>query len=104
MANRNPQQGLIGLPVVLTLVDQDGAAIDISTATVKKIVFQKPNGAVVEKTAIFDSNGTDGKIKYVTVADDLDQAGIWHLQANVTTPTLQGKSSVVPMRVVKNLT
>ncbi|NIP55083.1 MAG: hypothetical protein GWN00_09825, partial [Aliifodinibius sp.] len=35
---------------------------------------------VVTKDGVFVTDGTDGKLQYTTIADDLDEIGIWHLQ------------------------
>jgi hypothetical protein len=56
---------------------------DISTATTKQIYFKKPNGATLTKTATFTTDGTDGKIEYTTVADDIDVAGTWQIQGRL---------------------
>ncbi len=54
---------------------------DVSAATARSIEARKPGGTVVTWTAVAD--GTNG-IKYTTLADTLDQAGTWLLQAVVT--------------------
>lgn len=61
---------------------------DISDATVREIVARKPTGQVVTWTAV--ASGTNG-IKYTLQAGDLNQAGVWTLQAKVTTPTWSGR-------------
>lgn len=69
--------------VFLVTVTEDCAAIDISAATRKVITFLKPSGEYVEKTATFTSDGTDGKIQYATVSGDIDEVGLWKIQAIV---------------------
>jgi hypothetical protein len=64
-------------------VGEDCLPIDISTSTSKIIVFTKPDGSILEKTALFVTDGTDGKISYSTVDGDIDQAGMWKIQAEV---------------------
>ena len=73
----------IGTIFRLTIVDIAGAAIDVSTATVKYIYFQKPDGTKKKKTAVFYTDGSDGKIQYTTVSGDIDQAGLWQVQGYV---------------------
>lgn len=70
----------VGTILTITVVDDDGVAVDISGATSKQIVFLKPDETVVTKTAVFVSDGSDGKIKYTTIAGDLDIVGLWHIQ------------------------
>jgi hypothetical protein len=59
----------------------------VSLATDLKIKFLKPDGTLVEKAATFTTDGTDGKIQYVTTADDLDQVDQWGIQAWVRLPS-----------------
>ncbi|MHC4181276.1 MAG: hypothetical protein ACYSWU_27585 [Planctomycetota bacterium] len=79
------QKNDIGVIVTVTITEA-GVAKDISTASVKKIWFRDPNGDELEKTAEFVTDGTDGKVKYTTIADDIDTAGPWRFQAKITTP------------------
>ena len=76
-------KGDIGTKFILTLKD-GGTAVNVSTASsTKNIIFKKPSGSVVTKGAAFDDTGADGKIKYTTVAGDLDEVGYWEIQAHV---------------------
>jgi hypothetical protein len=66
------------------VTDDNGLTyIDISSATVKKIIFEKPNGQNLEVDADFLTNGEDGYIIYETLETDLDTAGNWQIQAYV---------------------
>lgn len=47
------------------------------------ISFQRPDGSSFQKAASFVSDGTDGKIKYTTIAADLNMQGAWTLQGVV---------------------
>jgi hypothetical protein len=77
-------EGDVGTEIKLTIQDSDGTAIDVSSATTtKKIYLQKPDGTKVVKDATFDDDGTDGIIKYTTVANDIDQPGDWQVQGYV---------------------
>ena len=77
--------GDIGTVFELTIVDTDEVPIDVSTAIVKYIYFQDPTGARMRKTATFTTDGTDGKIQYVTIAGDIDEVGTWQVQGYVET-------------------
>jgi hypothetical protein len=91
--------GAIGLVIELRL-KEDGAAVNIAAATVKKLVCQKPSGEVVEFTAAFVSDGSDGKLKYVTLAaSDIDELGDWRIAAYIDMPTFTGLSHEVSLRV-----
>lgn len=65
-----------------TVIDLD-TEVNISAATSAKIVVLKPDETEVEWTGAV--NGTT-VVRYTTVLDDLDQEGVWRLQAKVTTP------------------
>lgn len=97
--------GDIGTVITLTIVDQDGTAVDVSTATTKEIHLQPPSGDAVQKTASFTTDGSDGKIYYTTAsASDLNVAGTWEAQAYVV---LSGgntwKSTIKEFKVRANL-
>ena len=72
----------VGTKFLVTIKD-GSSAVNISSASTKEIIIQKPSGTKITATATFDSDGTDGKIYYVTVADDLDEAGSYKLQGKV---------------------
>jgi hypothetical protein len=66
-----------------------GTAIELDTgvslvgATVTQIKVRKPSGAVVTWTATVSST----KLRYVTLLNDLDQEGVWRMQASMTLPS-----------------
>lgn len=77
--------GDVGTIFRLTITDTAGTAIDVSTATTKYIYFQDPSGVRMQKTAAFDTDGTDGKIQYTSVSGDIDSVGTWQIQGYVET-------------------
>lgn len=95
--------GDVGTLMRVTIYDQDNAAIDLSGVIVKKILLRKPNGQVVEKTALFNTNGTDGKLKYTTLTGDIDVAGAWKLQGYIEGTTTKWHSDIVEFTVDGNL-
>lgn len=93
----------IGAAIVFTIVDQNGAIIDITGATEMKICLKKQSGVTVVKTAELVTNGIAGKIQYKTVAGDLDELGVWEAQARVTlSPTRVYPTKVNYFKVVRN--
>ena len=65
------------------ITDQDGAIVDVSTASLKQIILGRPNGGgSLTKTATFTTNGVDGKIRYQIVSE-LDVPGIWQWEGYV---------------------
>lgn len=84
------------------LVSNEDGAINLSTATTKQLLFRKPNGTVLTKTASFKTDGTDGYIKYVTVAGDLDTLGIWEFQSYTVIGGEEWYGEVFKFRVLRN--
>ena len=96
-------KGDIGTIFLLTLRD-GGTAVDVQSATsTKNIIFKKPSGEVVTKTALFGSDGQDGKIKYTSVAGDLNEVGYWEMQAEVVITAGTFKSEIEGFLVKRNL-
>ena len=83
---------------------EDGNALDISSVTTREIIFEKPNGIKVTKTAVFFTDGTDGILQYVSIANDIDVAGDWRLQAYIVMTGFAGFSDVVNFKVYDTLT
>jgi hypothetical protein len=96
--------GDVGTIIRLTVTEDDGTtAVNVSTATVKKFYFLKPDGTKVNKTAEFNTDGSDGKLKYTVVALDIDQAGTWQVQAYVEIGAAKYYSTKTTFSVQSNL-
>ncbi len=65
----------------------------ITGATNCKIFIQKPDKTtIMEKTAtIYSISGQSRYLRYVTIANDLDQAGVYSVQAALTLGTWTGR-------------
>ena len=72
----------VGTKFVVTIKD-DTAIINISGATTKDIIFKKPSGTKVTAAASFETDGTDGVLKYITTGPELDETGTYKIQAHV---------------------
>lgn len=96
--------GDIGTVFELEIRDQDNDVVDISTASVKKMKFRKPDGTVVTNDASFSTDGTDGKIRWTTDdVDDLDQAGDWSREGYVELSSGKWHTTIVTFRVHEHL-
>lgn len=74
-------KGAVGIPIKI-LVSDNGVAVDLSGATVKKILLEDSTGVVQEFDAEFSTTGVDGYIQYVTQsASDLGVVGRVRVQA-----------------------
>lgn len=102
MAANEIHIGDIGTILRVTVKDGD-TAVNISSATSKIIILEDPDGNNSEKTAIFTTDGTDGKIQYTTIAGDLDERGNWSIQAKIVMPSGTWYSDVSVFQVHENL-
>lgn len=77
--------GDFGQIIKLTFIDVDtDEAADISGYDdTKQMLLTDPDGNVSTLTAAFDSDGTDGIIKYTVASDVIDEGGEWHIRGRV---------------------
>lgn len=103
-ANWEIHKGDVGTLIRLIVTDHKGAVVDVSSATTKQILLQRPNGSVEAKAAVFSTDGSDGAVQYVTQAGDLDQVGDgWRAQARLASATQDFKTQWVEFEVKPNL-
>ena len=99
-----------GTKIKVTLVDCDEQAINISSATIKKIIFSKPDASdptqkeEVEKTLDFVTDGTDGALQYIAEAGFMDVKGSYKGQAYVEMPTGKWYATTIKFTVANNIT
>lgn len=86
--------------VVVVEVQEDGAGVDVSEFTTLMVVLRPPSGTVKEKTAAFESDGTDGRLIFTPVSDDFDEVGEWLLQVQLTKVVGEVTTQFVPSSVV----
>lgn len=77
------QVGVIGADLIVTLRDQSGALVDLSTTTTRYIYLTKPQSrGTTRYNATLVNGGTSGQMKYTTAtATDLSVPGDWTIQA-----------------------
>jgi hypothetical protein len=73
----------VGTVFEATVEDENGTVLAIGLATTKEMVFQRPDGTTVTKTAALSTDGSDGKMRYIAVSGDLNMAGAWKVQGHV---------------------
>ena len=105
MATTTPiaQVGDVGTGFVVQFTDENGTVLDISGATTKQIIFQRPDGTDLIATAVFVTNGVDGQAMYVTQANDLNQDGTWKIQGYVVLPNGSWHTQTGKFKVKANL-
>lgn len=76
------QKGDCGFNIDITVVDENDAAVDISLATTKNMIFRVPGSAVnSSKAGAFITDGTDGGLRYVAESAFINTVGVWEVQA-----------------------
>lgn len=75
----------VGTAMELDVLDQNNAVVNISSAGLQ-MSFLRPDGSTFTKNATFVTDGTDGKMHYVTQAGDLNIPGNWKMQGILTFP------------------
>lgn len=95
--------GTVFLVTVKDCVSGTETTLNISTATTLQFIFSTPSGTTKTRTAVFDTDGLDGKIKYTTINGDLDEPGTWKLQARIVMGGGDWKSDITSFRVYENL-
>jgi hypothetical protein len=89
--------GAVGVAIEADLGD------DVSDATGITFYFVKPDGEVISRTGTFSDDGADGLVRYVTIANDLDDVGNWRVQVKITTATGLYPSHVLDFEVDSNV-
>lgn len=97
------QLNYIGRVFEVLVKNQDDEIENVSTATTKEIIFRKPDGNTLTKTALFTTDGTDGYIKYTTIDEDLDTLGIWEYQYRIVKGSNDWKGPISKFRVLRNV-
>ena len=96
-------KGDIGTRFKCKIVDQDKNIVDLSGASVREILFKKPDTTTMAKVAALSGDGTDGYIEYISVADDLNVVGDWKIQAYVKTPEGEWSTDLEVFKVNTNI-
>ena len=90
--------------VFRSTIKDNGVVLPVDSATSILITFKKPDRSTIERTAVLDTDGLDGKVKYVSVSGDLDQPGdAWKAQFTVTLPSGLWHSDFYTFKVERNL-
>lgn len=93
----------VGTIIEAQITDEFGNIVNISTATGLQMLFQLPDGGTFIRTAVLSTDGSDGKMRYVTVTGDLSQAGSWKVQAYVLFSTTSWHSVITTFTVARNV-
>jgi hypothetical protein len=85
-------------------VKEGNSALDISSASIKNIIIEKPDDTIVTGSAAFFTSGSDGILVYYTSSSSiLDQAGDYNAQAYIEMTGFAGYTTPVIFTVYENL-
>lgn len=93
----------IGTALRFTVKNQDGDVFNLSGYSSIIVYLQTPGGTVLTKTAALTTDGTDGKLEYVTLDGDISEPGTWRAQVKVEKGGGSWKSEVIKFKVKANL-
>lgn len=98
-------QNDVGTRFLITVKD-DGKLVNISGvagSSIHQISFRKPSDTVIYRNAILQDYGISGIMYYDTVAGDLDEAGVYKLQAKVVVPSGTYYTDIYTFKVFGNI-
>jgi hypothetical protein len=76
---------------IVVAITEGGAALDLSSASSRQIVFRKPGGDTLTLAAAVDGDPEDGRIIVLTGTEsgevEIDEPGLWLLQGRVQFPS-----------------
>lgn len=96
-------EGDIGTIFEVTVLDAAGVIVDLSSQISMTIVFMTSAAERKEMTAVFTTDGTDGKMQYIAIIGDIDVPGQWRMQGIVVLATGTWYTSVDNFEVRENL-
>lgn len=92
--------------LTITLYDEDGAVVDLSSATITFSMVNKIDGNVKlnKQSCSLVTDGSDGKFKYSWASGDLDTAGIFLGEFEITISTkVETTNEIFQINVRKEL-
>jgi hypothetical protein len=96
--------GDIGTEFQVRILDENKAVVNVASATTKSIIFRKPSGSKVVKSASFVTDGRDGYIMYTATSGDINEKGLWKIQGQVAFGSnVLNSSTVGTFKVYANL-
>ncbi len=99
-----PQVSSIGIVIEYQVLTSLGLPKDLTGATGKKFIMKRPDRVVIERDADFSTDGTDGMLKYTTVAGDAFPHGTWQIQPYYVLPDgFDGRAEVKVFDLEANL-
>ncbi len=84
-------------------LDQDSNIIDLTNVDTMSITFTKPDRSKLIITPVFVTDGSDGRIQYLSRNGDLSVPGLWRAEVYISFGTASWHSDITEFRVWSNL-
>jgi len=105
-------EGTVGAWIQVIFKNQAGAIVNISSATTKTIRFLPPanaddvatedvHGTITDKAGSFTTDGTDGKLRWLTTTGFLTPRGTWKVMGLVIIGADTFPSYIIEMDVLE---
>ena len=98
-------QNDVGTRFEITIKD-DGNIVNrsgVDGGSIHQLSFRKPSDSVIDRNATLKDYGISGVMFYDTVAGDLDEAGVYKLQARVIVPSGTFFTDIYTFKVHSNI-
>lgn len=102
MSHTDLRESNNGVVFAMTILDQDGEVVDLSTATNLEIIFKDPLGTVTHEVATLVTDGVDGQMQVVTTPDFLTE-GAWRYQGLIEFSTGRWRTEIFQFTVLADL-
>jgi hypothetical protein len=93
----------VGIIFESTVHDEAGNVLDVSSATVKDFIFEKPDKTSLNVDASFVSDGRDGKLRYISGPGDLNLVGTYRYQVYLEFGSAVKHTDINKFRVLANV-
>lgn len=93
----------IGTAIIITINNQNNVPVNLSSFTNIILVIKRSDGSFVEKTCFFVTDGTDGKVQYITVDGDFTVVGNYKFQVRCVSPGGIWHSNILTSKVYPNV-
>lgn len=104
MSCNSIHSGDFGTLFLATVLDC-GSIVNLSGYTTLQMDFRMPGypPSYMSKAASLYTDGTDGKMKYISASGDFTVPGTWQMQGVLINPSGQWRSDVTTFKVLGNL-
>ena len=103
---RGVSVGSFGQTLLITLKDQEGIAQDVSafSGTKSAVALTPDKRDTISATVTFNSDGSDGIVKWTWSDGQIDRPGDWEVQVILNSGSARIKTFIAKMPVIPALT